>query len=367
MDSVFVRDIAVPTLLLDEAKSKENIIRIVSKVKALGIDFRPHFKTHQSKYIGKWFWDLGIRKISVSSLKMAKYFLQSGWNDILVAFPVNIRELDEYLLYANQTNLKISISDSEAIEKLSKVLTFPIEIFLEVDVWSRRSGFDVDNLNEIEHILKVISRSRFIKLVGLVAHNSDVYNCRGPLEVCESNKKFLSKLFDLKNYFTMKGFNIILSVGDTPSVSICDDFIGVDELRPGNFVFYDVMQVAIGSCSVDDIAVCLAVPIVAIYPRRNEIVCYGGAIHLSNEYIKIEDLDIYGLVVNILENGWSSPIEETFVKSLYQEHSVIRTTPEFISKLRVGDIIGILPIHSCLTADAMKKYLIPNVAWVDHL
>ncbi|MFN3306933.1 MAG: alanine racemase [Candidatus Kapaibacteriota bacterium] len=367
MDSVFVKDISLPTLILDETKCKRNISRIFSKVSAIGIDFRPHFKTHQSKYIGKWFWDLGIRKITVSSLRMAKYFLQSGWNDILIAFPTNLRELDEYLLYANQISLKITISDVAAIEFLAKVLTFPNEIYLEVDVWSMRSGFDIHNLNEIDRALKIISKSKFIKLVGILAHNSDVYNCRSPEEVCESNKKFLSKLFDLKNYLVMKGYNIQLSIGDTPSVSICEDFTGVDELRPGNFVFYDVMQVAIGSCSVDDIAVCLAVPIVAIYPQRNEIVCYGGAIHLSKDYIKIEEMDIFGLVVDIQENTWTNPIEETFVKSLYKEHSVIKTTPEFISQHRVGDLLGILPIHSCLTAEAMKKYLIPNLAWADHL
>jgi len=32
----------------------------------------------------------------------------------------------------------------------------------------------------------------------------------------------------------------------------------VDEIRPGNFVFYDLMQYRIGSCSVGQIAVAMA-------------------------------------------------------------------------------------------------------------
>jgi len=367
MDSVFVKDISTPTLLLDEYKCKSNIEKIYSKVKAMGIEFRPHFKTHQSKHIGRWFWDLGVRKIAVSSLKMAKYFMQSEWRDILIAFPLNVCELDEILLISRQVDLKVTISDIRTLEFLTNVLTFPLEIYLEIDVDFKRSGFDVNNLQEIDRALKIITKSKYLRLVGLLAHNGLTYKCKNSQEVIETNKNFLTKLFNLKNYLTLKGFNVILSVGDTPSVSICDDFAGVDELRPGNFVFYDVMQMAIGSCSFDNIAVCLAVPIVAMYPARKEIVCYGGSVHLSAESINVEDIHIFGLITDVFDSFWSDPIDESYVRMLSQEHSIIRTTTDFMSKHKVGDLIGILPIHSCLTAEAMKKYLIPNSTWVDHL
>ncbi len=74
-----------------------------------------------------------------------------------------------------------------------------------------------------------------------------------------------------------------LSVGDTPGCSLLPDFPGVDEIRPGNFVFYDAEQLEIGSCASNQIAVALACPIVARHPERNEVVLYGGAIHLSKE------------------------------------------------------------------------------------
>lgn len=367
MSSVFLNDITEPTLLLDERKCKNNIEKIFSKVKNYGIYFRPHFKTHQSKTIGKWFWELGVRKISVSSLKMAKYFMQSGWTDILIAFPLNIRELDEILIVSNHIDLKITISDLQTLEFISNVLTFPLKIYLEIDVDYNRSGFDVNDLNIISKALRIINKSKFIDLVGILAHNGLAYLGKNTEEVCEYHKTFLSKLLNLKNFFISNGFNVVLSIGDTPSVSICEDFIGVDELRPGNFVFYDVMQLSLGSCSADEIAICLAVPIVGIYPARNEIVCWGGAVHLSKESLKYDDLEFYGLVVDIYDTYWSEPIEDTYVKMLSQEHSVIKTTTDFIYKHKVGDLIGILPIHSCLTAEAMKGYLIPNISWVDHL
>ena len=49
---------------------------------------RPHFKTHQSTEIGKWFKQKGLLNY-VSSISMAEYF-SNEWNDITIAFPINI-------------------------------------------------------------------------------------------------------------------------------------------------------------------------------------------------------------------------------------------------------------------------------------
>ena len=60
----------------------------------------------------------------------------------------------------------------------------------------------------------------------------------------------------------------IFSIGDTPAMSVVDNFDVIDEIRPGNFVFYDVMQQNIGFCYFEDIAVALAVQVVAKHPER---------------------------------------------------------------------------------------------------
>ncbi len=367
MNNVSLKDISEPTLLLDEKKCRNNISRVYSKVTRLGIQFRPHFKTHQSKEISRWFQEFGVNKITVSSVKMAKYFAQINWQDILIAFPLNLRELPEILLLSQHIKLKFTISDLNVIEFLSNVLTFPIDIYLEIDVDYGRSGFPVEDFDKIKKALSIIDKSKYMNLIGLLSHNGKVYSCNSREEVTAQHQIFMEKLLDLKNRVLSLGFDVVLSIGDTPSVSICEDFTGIDELRPGNFVFYDVQQVYIGSCDFDDIAVCLAVPIVAINHERNEIVCYGGASHLSSEHLIIDGVNIYGLVVELDPNSWSAPLEDTFVRFISQEHSVIKTTKNEINRFKVGDLIGILPIHSCFTADAMKRYLILNKGWVDHL
>ncbi len=74
------------------------------------------------------------------------------------------------------------------------------------------------------------------------------------------------KLQTLKQKYITRFPDIIISYGDSPSCSLADDLNGFDEIRPGNFVYYDVMQYHIGSCQMDDIAVAAACPVVSVYP-----------------------------------------------------------------------------------------------------
>jgi D-serine deaminase-like pyridoxal phosphate-dependent protein len=149
-----------------------------------------------------------------------------------------------------------------------------------------------------------------------------------------------------------------ISIGDTPTCSVMDIFYGVDEVRCGNFIFYDVMQMAIGSCKEEDIAAAVACPVIARYPQRNEIVIYGGAVHLSKEFItEGKERKIFGLVALPHENslGWGSSLNNTYVSALSQEHGIIKTTSDFIRRVRVGNIVMILPVHSCLAANCLRQ------------
>jgi D-serine deaminase-like pyridoxal phosphate-dependent protein len=142
----------------------------------------------------------------------------------------------------------------------------------------------------------------------------------------------------------------------------------VNEIRPGNLVFYDLAQCAIGSCLIDQIAVAMACPVVAKYPDRNEVVVYGGGVHFSKDFLKQPDGIIhYGKIVNLNNAGWS--VEETgmYVKSLSQEHGIIHAEKELAEKIKVGDFLGILPVHSCLTAESMKSYLTLDGERISHL
>jgi len=91
---------------------------------------------------------------------------------------------------------------------------------------------------------------------------------------------------------------------------------------------------------------------------QNEIVIYGGAIHFSKDWIvNIDGKPLYGRVV-IQNNQEKRLLPNTeYLSRLSQEHGVIRVSPDTFRKVEIGDIVEIIPAHSCLTAHAMGSYV----------
>ena len=348
-------EITKPTLLIDKEKCKGNINMMFSKSKKYNLEFRPHFKTHQSLEIGTWYKEIGVTKITVSSVSMAEYF-STQWEDITIAFPLNILEIESINKLAQKITLNLSIENIESILFLSEHLKFKINIFIKIDVGYHRTGINPTNTNLINGILSEIGSNPLITFIGFLGHAGHTYKCRTQECVKEIHSKSLDVMAKLKNTYLIQYPNLIVSLGDTPSCSVADDFSGVDEIRPGNFVFYDLTQNFIGSNSISQIAVALACPIVAIHKERSEIVIYGGGVHFSKDRLDDKKGVIYGRVVEKKEKAWGNLISNTYVKSLSQEHGTISIPKSDMDNYKVGDYLMILPVHSCMTGNTMKGY-----------
>jgi D-serine deaminase-like pyridoxal phosphate-dependent protein len=88
------------------------------------------------------------------------------------------------------------------------------------------------------------------------------------------------------------------------------------------------------------------------------MVIYGGAVHLSKEFIIDENgAKIFGGVAPLQQRGWGDMIPNSYVSALSQEHGIIKTDAIFLGQVKIGDVLAILPVHSCLTVNLMRKYL----------
>lgn len=347
-------DIKTPTLLVDKEKVIRNIERMAEKAKNSNALLRPHFKTHFSAEIGSWFTSNGINQCTVSSVSMARYFAKNGWNDITIAFPYNPLEAEEVSILSSKIKLNILIESEESLEHALKNIKGDVGYFVKIDVGTHRTGIDPRN----ESLLKkfVDASTEKMQYKGLLAHAGHTYGCKDFESIQWIFDGSVKVLTELK-----KKFGGIISYGDTPSCSLMNDLSFCDEMRPGNFVFYDWMQYQIGSCSLEEIAVCLACPVVAVHKDRNEVVVYGGAVHLSKEMllekdVRGKDKHCFGKLVKLTENGWNTEILGN-VERLSQEHGIIKLSPDEIARVKVGDMIGLIPVHSCLTADLQGHYL----------
>lgn len=346
-----------PTLLLDQERVLHNIKRMVERARGSGVRLRPHFKTHQSAEIGNWFRPFGVEAITVSSVSMARYFAKHGWQDITLAFPTNILEIEAINQLAAQIKLGLLVESVETVQFLAQHLTHPVNLWIKIDVGYGRTGVDWLNTDALDALTTAIGSAPHLSLRGILTHAGHTYKARSRSEIEVTYHDFVFKMKAAKARLEEVGAGQIeISIGDTPSCSIVNDLSDVDEIRPGNFVFYDVMQRQIGTCRETDIAVAVACPVVAKHPDQGKLVIYGGAVHLSKEALLMGEQQIFGYVALPTPQGWGSRLENAVVTNLSQEHGLISADEATLNQIQVGDIVMVLPVHSCLTANLMRKY-----------
>ena len=347
-----------PTLLLDEETARSNIARMAGKARASGIRFRPHFKTHQSAEMGEWFRDYGVEAITVSSLAMARYFADHGWEDITLAVPVNLRELEEIDQLAGRVKLGLLADSEESLRALGNALCHPADFWIEIDPGYGRTGIPLENAGAVRQLARVASESRWLRLQGLLTHAGQTYQAASVDEIRAIHSGTAQRLGALRDQLAGGGTHHRLSVGDTPGCSVTDRLEGVDEIRPGNFVFHDLMQYRLGACNSGDIALTAVCPVIGVYPARGRIAIYGGTVHLGREPLSgAGSGPLYGLA---LPEG-RRPDDEfqgaAVLTGLTQEHGMLEAGEPMISQVRPGDLLQVSPAHSCITASLHNRYL----------
>ena len=294
----------MPILLLDQEKCLKNIERMAQKASNNGLSFRPHFKTHQSAEIGNWFRDFGVSGITVSSFRMAQYFADAGWNDILVAFPFNpgdIRQLNEL---SKLTRISILLDNPDTLTYLDS-LEHPVPFYIDIDTGYGRTGIRAENTEGIENLLSACKTNKKLHFKGFYCHAGHSYKSSDPKKRPTIHGKAIDDLGSLKSRFEQ--LEPLALYGDTPNCSTQDDFTGINEITPGNFIFYDLTQVMLGSCSPEDVAVAMSCPLTGKYPERKQLVIHGGGIHFSKESLPVDGNPVFGRWLRANGNGWSIP------------------------------------------------------------
>lgn len=351
-----------PTLLLDEAICKRNIANMVAHARASGVRLRPHFKTHQSAKVGEWIRAEGITSIAASSLRMAAYFADAGWDDVLVAFPANWREIDLINELAGRIRLGLIAESRETVRFLGSHLQHPVDIWLDVDTGYHRTGIDWQANDEAVGLAQQISASPMMRLRGMLTHSGQSYKSHNHAEIKAVYDESVTRFNSLRDHLAAAGYTgLEVSLGDTPSCVTVQDLSAVEEVRPGNFVYFDWMQVNISTCTADEVAVALACPVVTKNAERSQIVVYGGGVHLSKDcFVDVKGRTTYGAVCLPTDSGWGEPLENTYVIGVSQEHGVLQVAPEDFDRIQIGGLVCILPSHSCMTADLMKTVVTLN-------
>lgn len=355
-------DLRTPQVLVDRARLLENIDRMQAAVAARGLRLRPHAKTHKTLQVARWQIERGAVGICCAKVGEAEVFAAAGIEDIRLPYPVNPSNADRVLGLMDRARISIIVDHLEVARAWSAAMTRAgrtLDALVKVDVGFHRCGIDPDAPGAVAFTGRVAALPG-LRLRGLLSHAGHGYHAHSEDELRTIAATEARMLNDLACAARKAGIDVEeVSVGATPTARFSMGQPGLTEMRPGNYVYFDRTQVALGAATIDDCALTVLATVVS-RPAADRIILDCGSKTLSSDAARgMTPPAGYGAVFTDLRA--TRPDERLLVERLSEEHAVVRVTAGSVG-LEPGDRVRVLPNHACVVSN-----LVDEIQLVDGL
>ena len=281
----------------------------------------------------------GAAGISLAKTSEAEVFAAAGFDDIFLAYPVvGLGKPERLLALSDKLRLAVGVDSVEGARNLSEAFRAArrrVDVLLKIDCGYHRIGvLPLD----AGRIARAVADLPGVTLRGIFTHAGHAYQAESPAAVAEIGRQEGEILSVIAGALSREGIPIEeVSVGSTPTARHAMPVAGVTECRPGNYVFHDGSQVALGTCAAEDCAMTILATVVSV-PARDRAVVDAGSKTLSQDTLRPRP-DGHGSIL-----GTASRLV-----SLSEEHGVARVKEG--DSFRVGDRVRILPNHACVVSN----------------
>ncbi|MDG5786106.1 alanine racemase [Evansella sp. AB-P1] len=348
-----VYSIETPALILTESKMINNIQRMLSVKEKYNVNVRPHFKTHKSIKIAKEQLKQGASGITVATATEAELLLENGVEDILVAFPLSDKKKIFRLLKWVPTAKVIFTIDSmdqaliihEAAEELHK----KAEVWIKVNCGLNRCG--VEPGLEVYELAKETIDKTDLQLTGLYTHAGHSYGATRSQHIDEIAKFEAESIVQSAKICEERGISIRhRSVGSTPTFEKAAQYEGITEVRPGNAVFFDGIQVGLGVAQLEEVALTVLATVVSI--KKDRCIIDAGSKALTTEKGAHGNESIKGFGQLLID-------KPLYVSRVSEEHGVIEVTGDQIgNQISLNEKVNIIPNHACPVVNLFDYYYV---------
>ena len=362
-----ITDLRTPAVLVDVDRLRANIGRMQAAAAGGGHRLRPHAKTHKSPVIAGWQIDAGAVGVCCAKLGEAEVFAGAGIRDIRLPYPIHPSNADRVIRLMDQAQVSIITDLAEIAREWSAAMTAAgrtLDVLVKVDVGFHRCGIDPTRADAADFVAEVGSLPG-LRLKGLLSHAGHAYHADSEGDLQAIAREEARLLRDVAARAREKGAAIEeVSVGATPTARFSVGLPGITELRPGNYVYFDRTQVALGAASLRDCALTVLARVVAAHKDR--LVFDSGSKTLTSDGARGAGNTGYGAVFADVED--TSALDAGLnVERLSEEHATVKVLGAG-TRLRPGDLVRILPNHSCVVSNlADEVILVDGTQVVDRL
>lgn len=344
-----LNELQTPNFILNLDTLEKNLNYIQELCNKNNKKLWPMTKTHKSTKLAKMQIEYGAQGLLVGTIDEAETFINEGVNDITFPYTVsNINNIKRIIELSKKARIIISFDNIEAAKTWNKELennNIKLEYFILINSGLNRLGVKA---GECVRLAEELNKLENLELIGISTHPGHVYGVTLPEEVKLISNQEVEIMENAKKYLTKAGFDIKhVATGSTPTFFDVVDKDIFDILRPGNYPFYDNIQLSLDVCKEEDCA----------------LTALGTIISKPNEKLFIVDVGSKCLGLDKGAHG-SSLItgfgrvrghEELNMIGLSEEVGKIEIIGD--TKLKIGDKIEIIPNHSCSCAN-MTSYVI---------
>ncbi len=354
-----LNELETPAVLLDETKMMGNLRAMQDLSDRHGVALRPHIKTHKSLEIGRRQIGLGASGVTVATVDEAQVFIEGGFESITVARPVVSPSKWDRLLSAAKAqgaDVRVVADSKEGIQVASERSAAhgqTVGLFLKIDVGLHRCGLLPDD-PRIGDLAGMIHDHANLAFRGILSHAGHVYGSKSRAEAADVAEAEWRTVVAVRNGLQSDGLPVReVSVGATPAVLATKRFDGITEIRPGNYVFLDLLPVRVGVARVADAALTVLATVIS----RNEryFVTDAGSKTLTS------DTGVHGMTGNqgfglaYPASRFLEPDGEMIVEKVSEEHGMVGRNG---LDLAIGSKVRIVPVHSCPVANLARSYVV---------
>ena len=324
-------------------------------VSARGLRLRPHAKTHKSIDLARRQIAEGAVGICCAKLGEAEVFADAGVEDIRLPYPLNPVNADRVIELLDRTRLSFIVDHPDVAAGWSRAMSDAgrtVDVLVKVDVGFHRCGIDPDAANAVDFIVR-IAELPGLNFRGLLSHAGHGYGATSDGELEAIARSEATILRSLAGRVRDAGIEVgEISVGATPTARFSVQQEGLTEMRPGNYIYYDRTQVALGAAHWENCALTVLARVVA-RPATDRLILDSGSKTLTNDLARgFTPMPGHGAVFSSIDDV-RRPDDGLVIDRLSEEHANVRVTRE--SLLQPGDLVRIVPNHSCVVSNLVES------------
>jgi len=321
----------VPVVNLDVARA--NLRNWQARCDTLGLNNRPHIKTHKLVGLARYQIDLGAVGITVQKLGEAEVMADAGIGEILMTFNVvGTPKLRRLGALAKRTNISV-VADSAAVVaglgSAARDAGRDISVLVECETGAARNG--VATPAAAADLARLIAGTPGLRYGGLMTYPAPGTRIAAAGILAEA-----------RDLLARTGLETdTVSSGGTPEMWKDDGLEPVTEYRAGTYIYFDRSQIAADACTLADCALRVRATVVSV-PTGERAIIDAGSKALTSDLLGLPDF------------GCVPELDDARVYNLSEEHGFLNIS-HLTRKPAVGDIVDIVPNHVCPVSNLFDR------------